>query len=196
MAYFQELPNISYPSLLPRSNKAEGRIEVKNIFKRAKLRDDVEQAITAFNYYQIEDGMRPDMVAERLYSDPELDWVVLTSNNKESEHVVKKLQNDFKDIKIVNFPDREILPYDHFSTPDLILKQRVNAINNFEDSQILVSSFKRPSIDRLVSTFAPLNSYPIFFNSFWDSVVLVFFRSLKFLNSLVPLIPPIIIHPH
>ena len=68
--------------------------------------------------------------------------LVLTSNNKESEHVVKKLQNDFKDVKIVNFPDREILPYDHFSTPDLILKQRVNAINSFEDSQILVSSFK------------------------------------------------------
>ena len=81
MAYFNELPNISYPSLLPRSNKAEDRIIVKNIFKRAKLRDDVEQAITAFNYYQIEDGMRPDMVAERLYNDPELDWVVLTSNN-------------------------------------------------------------------------------------------------------------------
>ena len=81
MAYFQELPNISYPSLLPRSNKAEDRIIVKNIFKRAKLRDDVEQAITAFNYYQIEDGMRPDMVAEKLYNDPELDWVVLTSNN-------------------------------------------------------------------------------------------------------------------
>ena len=81
MAYFQELPNISYPSLLPQSNKAEDRIEVKNIFKRAKLRDDVEQAITAFNYYQIEDGMRPDMVAEKLYNDPELDWVVLTSNN-------------------------------------------------------------------------------------------------------------------
>ena len=81
MAYFQELPNISYPSLLPRSNKAEDRIIVKNIFKRAKLRDDVEQAITAFNYYQIEDGMRPDMVAERLYNDPELDWVILTSNN-------------------------------------------------------------------------------------------------------------------
>ena len=81
MAYFNELPNISYPSLLPQSNKAEDRIEVKNIFKRAKLRDDVEQAITAFNYYQIEDGMRPDMVAERLYNDPELDWVILTSNN-------------------------------------------------------------------------------------------------------------------
>ena len=64
MAYFDELPNIAHPSLLPRSNKVEDRIIVKNIFKRAKLRDDVEQVITAFNYYQIEDGMRPDMVAE------------------------------------------------------------------------------------------------------------------------------------
>ena len=81
MSYFQELPNISYPSLLPRSNKAEDRFIVKNIFKRAKLRDDVEQAITAFNYYQIEDGMRPDMVAEKIYNDPELDSVILTSNN-------------------------------------------------------------------------------------------------------------------
>ena len=64
MAYLQELPNISYPSLLPSNNKVEDRIIVKNIFKRAKLREDVDQAITAFNYYQIEDGMSPDMVAQ------------------------------------------------------------------------------------------------------------------------------------
>ena len=78
MAYFNELPNISYPSLLPRSNKVEDRINVKNIFKRAKLRDDVEQAITAFNYYQIEDGMRPDMVAQKLYDDPAVSYTHLT----------------------------------------------------------------------------------------------------------------------
>ena len=33
MAYFEELPNISQPSLLPRSNKVEDRVIVKNIFK-------------------------------------------------------------------------------------------------------------------------------------------------------------------
>ena len=81
MAYFQELPNISYPSLLPSQNKVESRIAVKNLFKRSKLRTDVDQAITAFNYYDVKDGMRPDMVAQELYDDPELDWVVLTSNN-------------------------------------------------------------------------------------------------------------------
>ena len=81
MAYFEELPNILYPNLLRNQNKIEDRIPVKNIFKRAKLRSDVDQAITAFNYYYVEQGMRPDMVAKDLYNDSELDWVVLTTNN-------------------------------------------------------------------------------------------------------------------
>ena len=81
MAYFEELPNISQPSLLPRSNKVEDRIIVKNLFRRSKLRTDVDQAITAFNYYYIEDQQRPDVLAQELYGDSELDWVVLTSNN-------------------------------------------------------------------------------------------------------------------
>ena len=81
MAYFEELPNILYPSLLSSRNKVEDRIVVKNLFKRAKLRSDFDQAITAFNYYNIADGMRPDMVAQELYDNPELDWVVLISNN-------------------------------------------------------------------------------------------------------------------
>ena len=122
MAYFDELPNVSYPSLLPRSNKAEDRIEVKNIFKRAKLRDDVEQAITAFNYYQIEDGMRPDMVAEKLYNDPELDWVVLTSNNITNirdqwplsnndlyEHMLEKYGSETNIQGIRHYETREVL---------------------------------------------------------------------------------------
>ena len=81
MGYFQELPDILYPSLLPSRNKVESRIAVKNFFKRSKLRTDLDQAITAFNYYNITEGMRPDMVAQELYDNPELDWVVLTSSN-------------------------------------------------------------------------------------------------------------------
>tara|TARA_B100000282_G_scaffold219487_1_gene162868 strand:+ start:180 stop:878 length:699 start_codon:yes stop_codon:yes gene_type:complete len=81
MAYFEELPNISQPTLLPRSNKVEDRVIVKNLFRRSKLRTDVDQAITAFNYYYIEDQQRPDVLAQELYGDSELDWIILTSNN-------------------------------------------------------------------------------------------------------------------
>ena len=81
MAYFNELPNISYVSLLPNSTKNEDRITVKNIFKRAKLRSDIDQVITAFEYYEIKENTRPDVVAEQIYNDPELDWVILITNN-------------------------------------------------------------------------------------------------------------------
>ena len=50
MAYFEELPEISYISRLVNSNRNEDRILVKNIFKRAKLRTDIESIITSFNY--------------------------------------------------------------------------------------------------------------------------------------------------
>ena len=81
MAYFEELPDISYVSLLPKTGNNDERITVKNIFKRAKLRTDIEEAITAFSYYQIPENTRPDVVAQNIYGDPELDWVILITNN-------------------------------------------------------------------------------------------------------------------
>ena len=81
MAYFKELPDISYVSLLPNSSRNDDRIKVKNIFKRAKLRSDMDQIITAFEYYQISENTRPDVLAEQLYDDPELDWIILITNN-------------------------------------------------------------------------------------------------------------------
>tara|TARA_Y100001970_G_C13892950_1_gene679683 strand:+ start:111 stop:782 length:672 start_codon:yes stop_codon:yes gene_type:complete len=81
MAYFREFPNINYVSLLPDRNKNEERILVKNIFKRAKLRTDIKFGITMFERYQVEENMRPEAIANRIYQDPELDWVILLVNN-------------------------------------------------------------------------------------------------------------------
>ena len=81
MAYFEELPDISYVSLLPKTGNNDERITVKNIFKRAKLRSDIDQAITGFTYYEIPENTRPDVVAQDIYGDPELDWVILITNN-------------------------------------------------------------------------------------------------------------------
>ena len=81
MSYFEELPNISYVSLLPNQNRSDERIEVKNLFKRAKLRTDIDQSITAFDFYLIQDNERPDIVADKIYGNVELDWVILVTNN-------------------------------------------------------------------------------------------------------------------
>ena len=81
MGYFNELPNLEYLSQLPDANTNETYITVKNLFKRAKLRTDIINIITAFQYYQIKDNERPDVVASKLYEDSELDWVILITNN-------------------------------------------------------------------------------------------------------------------
>ncbi len=81
MSYFRELPNISYISRFVKSNRSDERILVKNLFKRAKLRNDIDASITAFNYYTIAENERPDTLAKKIYDDSELDWVILITNN-------------------------------------------------------------------------------------------------------------------
>ena len=78
MGYFRELPNLRYPSFLREKKSSLDYIEVKNVFRRIKLRDDLQSNFTLFNKYEIEEGMRPDTVAEELYGNPEFDWIVLT----------------------------------------------------------------------------------------------------------------------
>lgn len=77
MSYFRELPNLEYQSPLPHRSSSDEYVRVKNLFRRVKLRDDLQNVFTLFNKYEIPDGSRPELVAEELYGKPELDWVVL-----------------------------------------------------------------------------------------------------------------------
>jgi len=77
MGYFRELPEIDYQSFLSDTLSTGDYIRVKNLFRRNKLRDDLQNVFTLFNKYQIPEGARPDTVAEAFYGSAELDWVVL-----------------------------------------------------------------------------------------------------------------------
>ena len=77
MGYFRELPEIDYQSFLSDTLSTKDYIRVKNLFRRNKLRDDLQNSFTLFNKYEIAEGARPDTVAEEFYGDAELDWVVL-----------------------------------------------------------------------------------------------------------------------
>ena len=77
MGYFRELPDLDYQSFLSTSNSSQNYLRVKNLFRRCKLRDDLQNVFTIFNKYEIVEGARPDTVAEEFYGDDELDWVVL-----------------------------------------------------------------------------------------------------------------------
>jgi len=81
MSYFKELPNFEYIANFPNQSFNTDYVLTKNIFKRAKLRTDIANAINVFEYYQIIDNERPDQVAAKVYDNADLDWVILTTNN-------------------------------------------------------------------------------------------------------------------
>ena len=89
MAYFRRLPNIQYENFLSDSSGSKDYIEIKNIFLRGKLRDDLQNNFTVFTKYEIGERERPDQIAEKLYGDPGLDWIVLTASN------IINYQNEF-----------------------------------------------------------------------------------------------------
>ena len=68
MSYFRELPNLKYPSFLSDKNSSLEYIDVKNFFRRVKLREDIQNTLVVFDKYEIPMGFRPDNV----------DWVVIT----------------------------------------------------------------------------------------------------------------------
>ncbi len=77
MSYFRELPNLQSQSFLPESKSSDDYILIKNLFRRVKLRDDLQNVFTVFDKYQIVDGARPDTVAEEVYGSSQYDWVVI-----------------------------------------------------------------------------------------------------------------------
>ena len=81
MSYFREIPNLEYQSFLSTRKSSDEYLLVKNIFRRVKLRDDLQNVFTIFNKYQIKDGARPDTVAQEIYGSSQYDWVVLVGAN-------------------------------------------------------------------------------------------------------------------
>ena len=78
--YFRQLPDFEYVSRLPDARISD-YIPVKNLFKKGKLREDIIEQAAVFTKYKIKGDDRPDNVAQELYGNSDLDWVVLASNN-------------------------------------------------------------------------------------------------------------------
>ena len=106
--YFNLIPDFDYVSRLPNA-KISDYIRVKNFFRRVTLREDIYQNLTFFTKYPIDGDDRPDNVAQKVYENPDLDWLILLANN--ITHIPTEwpmAQNDF---------DRFLLEkYDNYNT--------------------------------------------------------------------------------
>ncbi len=74
--YFSSFPVMPYDSIGDYEFKT-----VTNILRRVALRSKVKTNVLVFDTYQVKEGETPEMVAAKLYNDPELHWVVLLMND-------------------------------------------------------------------------------------------------------------------
>ena len=89
--FFSKFPYIVYDSV----GDGEFKI-VTNLLRRVAIRSKVKANTLFFDTYDVKEGETPEMVAHKLYGDPELHWVVLLVNNvTERYHQWPKNTNQF-----------------------------------------------------------------------------------------------------
>ena len=119
MSYFREIPNLEYQSFLSSSSGSDEYLLVKNVFRRVKLRDDLKNIFRIFIKYEIQDGARPDTVAEEVYGSAQYDWVVLVSAG------IVNIRNEWP------LSDRDIYQY-----AEEIYGNDLNAIHHYETTEV------------------------------------------------------------
>ena len=74
--YFGHFPLIPYDSV------GDGNFKlVTNLLKRVAVRSKVKTNVLVFDTYDVKSGETPELIADKLYNDPELHWVVLLMND-------------------------------------------------------------------------------------------------------------------
>lgn len=79
--YFSYLPEVYVRTSSYRKDNKDPYVLAKNIFRRIKIRENLDDAILGFTQYTIPNNSRPDQVALEKYGDMSYDWVILLVNN-------------------------------------------------------------------------------------------------------------------
>ena len=65
-SYFRNVPDFEYVNRLKESNSLQDFVRSKNLFRRAKLREDIFGDLSFFTKYSITGDERPDQVAYKI----------------------------------------------------------------------------------------------------------------------------------
>tara|TARA_B100000427_G_C15441488_1_gene565373 strand:- start:46 stop:717 length:672 start_codon:yes stop_codon:yes gene_type:complete len=115
--YFRKLPNLDYPTLLKTKQSNTDYIETKNLFRRVKIREDLFSNFIVFDQYKIVGDERPDNVAEKVYGDDNLDWVILMSNNIiDVKNEWPMTQSDLNTYTNEKYTQKELTYIHHYET--------------------------------------------------------------------------------
>ena len=74
--YFESFPKIFYDSVGQGNPKV-----VTNLLRRVSIRAKVKTNTMLYDTYDVKSGETPEIIADKLYQDPELHWIVMLVNN-------------------------------------------------------------------------------------------------------------------
>lgn len=75
-----------------------------NIIAKIRFEESVVKNLAVFLPYEIQEGQRPDQIAENYYNDPTYDWVIYLSNNiTDPYHQWPKTQDVFENFVVAKF---------------------------------------------------------------------------------------------
>ena len=77
MSFFKQFPKTTYDL------KRDGNlIEIKDIFRNVDINDKLINPASAYQYYYIQDGERPDQIADKLYRNSRYYWTIFIANDR------------------------------------------------------------------------------------------------------------------
>jgi hypothetical protein len=77
--YFKEFPKFLYDFKYGSTTKTT---VVTDITRNIRFRKEIFENVTLFDEYDIVDGETPEIVAEKIYGDPEYHWIIMLANQK------------------------------------------------------------------------------------------------------------------
>ena len=154
--YFRNIPDFEYVNRTKDGQFISNYTQVKNFFKKGKLREDLFQDLTVFEKYSIKGDDRPDNVANEIYGDANLDWVVLLSNN------IINIYNEWP----LNQQAFESYVLDKYKTLEKLSEIHHYESNEVKDSSgvIIFPKGVRVSAAQSVSYFEPLSDEQVTVN--------------------------------
>ena len=138
--YFEKFPVVLYDSV------GNGDFKfVTNLLRRVGLRAKVKSNILLFDTYDILSGQTPEEIADKLYDDPELHWVILMVNDiTDRYHQWPLNENQFQ--AYINDKYDNIDAVHHYETTqtsgDTTLKIDVGTVNTDYPSATAITNYE------------------------------------------------------
>ena len=87
---FKNFPEIQY-------TLSTGKIvTIKDFFRKSTIEQESVNSVISYTFYEIQDGERPDVVADRLYGDSDLHWTFFLVNDMDNYYQWYKDQTTFE----------------------------------------------------------------------------------------------------